>query len=264
VGFLRTIVDAVSADVRRPDYLAGLPAARRRSPPSFKEALLRGRARGAIVAEYKRRSPGAARPELPERTVDEFVRVTDEADAYSCLATRPEFEGSPGDVAELAGLTNRPLLFKDFITEPVQVEAAARAGASAVLVIARLEVEGLLSHSLGSLARAAHDRGLEVLLEWHGRAELRQTEDVPADVFGVNVRDLDTLEIHRSVAEETIRAARGFRPLLGLSGVERPEQAQWFWEAGVDGILVGSSLARAPRPRAFLAGLRRAGPRSSP
>jgi indole-3-glycerol phosphate synthase len=259
VGFLRKMVDATRADVARPDYLLGLPAGRERRPPSFRTALLHGSARGAIVAEFKRRSPGAANPDLPQHGFDTFVRTTAESgvEAYSCLASRPEFGGSPGDVAELASLTTRPILFKDFVIEPIQIEAASRAGASAILLIARLEVEGLLAHSLRALADDAHARGLEVLLEWHGRSELRRTEGVPADVFGVNVRDLDSLEIRRTVADETIRAAGEFRPLIGMSGVEGPADAQRFWEAGVSGILVGTALSRASDPRDFLAGLRR-------
>jgi len=259
VGFLQTMVDATRAEVARPEYLDGLPAQGARHPPSLRTALTDGSPHGAILAEYKRRSPGATHPDLPRQGLDAFVRETSEAgvDAYSCLASRPEFGGAPGDVAELATLTTCPILFKDFVIDPVQIEAATRAGASAVLLIARLEAEGLLRHSLHALADAAHARGLEVLLEWHGRAELRRTEDVPADVYGVNVRDLDSLEIHRTVADETIRAASHFRPLIGMSGIEGSADARRFWDAGVDGILVGTALSRAPNPRTFLASLRR-------
>jgi indole-3-glycerol phosphate synthase len=253
------MVDATRAEVARPGYLEGLPALGERHPPSLRTAVIRGSGTGAILAEFKRRSPGATHPELPRRGLDAFVRETSEAkvDAYSCLASHPEFGGTPGDVAELATLTNRPILFKDFVIEPRQIEAATRAGASAVLLIARLEAEGLLQHSLRALAEAAHARGLEVLLEWHRRSELRQTEDVPADVYGVNVRDLDSLEMHPSVAEETIRAVSHFRPLIGMSGIEGSADARRFWDAGVDGILVGTALSRASDPSAFLTGLRR-------
>jgi indole-3-glycerol phosphate synthase len=259
MDFLRKMVEATGAVVGRPDYLEGLPTANARRAPSLRAAVLRGSTRGALLAEYKRRSPGAGRPELPARRIAGFMRDTTsaEVEAYSCLASRPEFDGSPVDVAEVAAATDRPTLFKDFVIDPVQIEAAARAGASAVLLIARLETEGLLRHPLRALAETAHARGLEVLLEWHRRAELRQTEGVPADVYGVNVRDLDSLEFHRPEAEETIRAAQDHRPLIGMSGVEGPEEARRFWDAGVDGILVGSALARAPDPRAFLTGLRR-------
>jgi len=259
MGFLANMVAATRATLSRPEYLAGLPTAMRGATRSLREVVAGAGPRGALLAEFKRRSPGATVPDLAQRTMESFVSQTAAAgiDGYSCLASGPEFGGGPSDVADLVGRTSKPVLFKDFIVDPVQIEAAARAGASAVLLIARLELAGLLTTPLRALATAAHDRGLEVLLEWHGRAELRQTEDVPADVYGVNVRDLDTLEIRRRVGEETMRAAGAFHPLIGMSGVEGPEEARRFWDAGADGILVGTALARADDPRAFLESLRR-------
>jgi indole-3-glycerol phosphate synthase len=82
---------------------------------------------------------------------------------------------------------------------------------------------------------------------------------VAADVYGVNTRNLDTLSIDRATATETLGRARalGLRPLLGLSGVARPSDAAQFWKEGVDGLLVGSAVARAADPVDFLASLRR-------
>jgi indole-3-glycerol phosphate synthase len=214
--------------------------------------------------EYKRFSPGQRDAQLPARSVEEFVRATEPAGvtAYSCLATGPQFAGSPEDVATLARSTRHPVLFKDFVLDPRQLDVAARAGASAVLLIARLATEGHLEISLADLAQAAHARGLEVLLEFHDKSELSEAERVGADVYGANVRDLDSLEIARPTALATLRAAgeRGLRPLLGLSGVETPEDAQRFWSSGADGILVGTAVSRASHPSEFLASLRRRPP----
>ena len=268
MGFLEEIVRAVREEISRPSYLGELPAVGPAARPSLRAAVERDTARGAVLVEYKRASPGRPDPVLPARSVPEFVESVRRAGVtgYSCLATRSRFDGSPADVAELARSSDRPLLFKDFVVDPRQVEAARRAGASAVLLIARLGREGHLEHSLAELSRAAHDVGLEVVLEFHGKAELSEAAGVAADMYGVNVRDLDTLRLERETAETTIAGARdrGFRPLLGLSGVEGPEDAGRFWRAGVDGILVGTAVARASDPAAFLDTLRAArsgGPR---
>jgi len=211
--------------------------------------------------EFKRVSPGQLDPVLPARSVREFLAATSPARvaAYSCLATAPQFRGSPDDVAELASSTDRPVLFKDFVVDERQIDAAVRAGAGAVLLIARLATGGLLDVPLSSLADAAHRRGLEVLLEFHSRTELSCAADVVADVYGVNARDLDTLSLDPLTSERTLSEARkrGLRPLLGLSGVEQPSDARRFWEAGADGILVGSSVARSTDPAAFLSTLHR-------
>ena len=261
MGFLEEIVRETRRSLNESAYGEGLLP----EPPvrsiSFRQSIERDRERGALVAEYKRVSPGHAKPNLPERTVKAFVSLLESAEptAYSCLATAPRFEGSPTDVAELAASTARPVLFKDFIVDRRQVDAAARAGAGAILLIARLETEKLLAEPLSTLSDAAHDRGLEVLLEFHGRAELTRVENVRADVYGVNTRNLDTLKLDRRTATKTLREAgrMGLRPLLGLSGVATAADARNFWNEGVDGILVGSAVARAANPSEFLSSLRR-------
>jgi indole-3-glycerol phosphate synthase len=261
VGFLREIVSEIRSDLDRPDYPGEDTTVAAPPRASLRAAIERDAATGALLVEYKRRSPGAALPDLPTRSASEFVRATTSADvtAYSCIATRPRFGGSVRDVARLAAATDRPILFKDFVIDPAQVEAARAAGASAVLLIARLADDRLLTTSLAELAGAAHRRGLEVLLELHAKAELRHVAGVAPDVYGVNVRDLDTLRMEPDVAAETLRDAAALRPLLGLSGVGSSVDAERFWTLGVDGILVGTAVARAADPAAFVRTLRRGG-----
>ena len=261
MGFLEEVVSATRDTIAQPGYAAGLPDDGPKRRPSFRAAIERDERNGALVVEYKRVSPGRASPSLPPWSVSEFVASTLPAapSAYSCLATASRFEGAPADVRELASATRRPVLFKDFVIDRRQLDVAARTGASAVLLIARLESDGFLSEGLSALAEAAHRRGLEVLLEFHGGTELSRAAGVPADVFGVNMRDLDTLEIDRATGARTLTRARekGLRPLLGLSGVGHARDAARLWEAGADGILVGSAVARSNDPARFLSGLRR-------
>lgn len=261
MGFLSEVLRENAVAVRDPRYLAGLPPRGPPTRPSLRQAIENGREAGSILVEYKRVSPGQVDPTLPARTVSQFVRETAQPSVvgYSCLATGPRFHGAPHDVLDLTRFSRRPVLFKDFVVEERQLDAAERSGASAVLLIARLATEGYLERSLADLALAAHRRGLEVLLEFHAEAELSQAEGVAADVFGVNVRDLDSLVLERAVAAVTLKQAHdaGLRPLLGLSGVEGPAEADQFWAAGADGILVGTAVARSPRPAELIASLRR-------
>jgi len=261
MGFLAEIVTATNEALRDPSYGRNLPTPPPGPRPSLRGAVERDRDAGALLVEFKRFSPGQKDPQLPVRSVEEFVRATAPAGvaAYSCLATHSRFAGSPADVAALVRATRKPVLFKDFVLDRRQLDAALHAGASAVLLIARLATEGPLKVPLSDLADEAHARGLEVLLEFHDKTELSEAERVAADVYGVNARDLDSLTIARPTAEATVKAAsaRGLRPLLGLSGVESPEDARRLWSSGVDGILVGSAVARAADPSEFLASLRR-------
>jgi indole-3-glycerol phosphate synthase len=258
-GFLADIVREVRADVERPEYLGEIPAPTFAARASLRTAVERERKHGALVVEFKRVSPGRPDPILPVRSAEAFVRATDVPGlaGYSCLATRPRFQGSPPDVAELARRTAHPVLFKDFVIDVRQLDAAVQCEASAVLLIARLETEGLLPHPIADLGREAHERGLEVLLELHDASELPVADRVEADLYGVNARNLDSLTIDRPTAERTLEEAwtLGLKPLLGLSGIERPADARRFLDAGADGVLVGGAVAEAADPAAFLRSL---------
>jgi indole-3-glycerol phosphate synthase len=260
MSFLAEIVSETKVAIGRPEYLPSeKSAAASRPRASLKLAVERAGAGGAVLVEFKRVSPGSDRPVLPSWSADEFVRATSSGGiaGYSCVATAPRFRGSPGDVAALTARTRLPVLYKDFVIDSRQLDAASRSGASAVLLIARLETEGLLPTPLSDLADAAHARGLEVLLELHDKSELRRIANVAADMYGVNVRNLVTLRMEPAKADETIREAQGLRPLLGLSGVGDAADAIRFWDGGVDGILVGSAVARSSDPGKFLRSLHR-------
>lgn len=257
--FLAEVVREVRASIADGEYKLEPPDSPRLLPPSLVAAVERAPGGRGLIVEYKRRSPGRADPPPPPRSVREFADRTDVAGVvgYSCLATVPRFDGAPRLVRELAGSTSRPVLFKDFVVGRSQIEAARRAGASAVLLIARLEPAGLLDAPLSELAVQAHEAHLEVLLELHDRDDLEALGGVPSDLVGVNVRDLDTLSLDWAVAAETLAAARQrWRgPLVGLSGVDRPVDAERFWQAGCSAIVVGSAVARSTDPAAFLRSL---------
>jgi indole-3-glycerol phosphate synthase len=258
MGFLSGLLPRVRAQIEDPAYLEGLPESPFQRAPSLREAVIRASDGWAVLVERKHESPGSAEPSLPPMPLERFIEraTSGKADGLSCLATAPEFRGSPQEVADLVRRSGLPVLFKDFVIDPIQIEAAYRTGASAILLIARLESGGFLNVSIGELAMAARARGLEVLLEVHGREEWPVAEDVAVDLYGINIRDLDTLRFRPEAAEETFRVSGSHHPLLGLSGVSSPAEAARYRRWGADGLLVGTSFARASDPGAFLRSLR--------
>jgi indole-3-glycerol phosphate synthase len=258
MGFLADLLPLVRAQIDSPGYLEGLPESPTIRAPSLREAVTQARDGWAVLVERKHESPGSSESSLPPVPLDRFVEWAKSggADGLSCLATAPAFRGSPREVAELVRSSSFPVLFKDFVIDPIQIEAAFRAGASAVLLIARLESGGFLEIPIRELASIARARGLEVLLEVHGVDEWSVAEDAAVDLFGVNLRDLDTLKFRPDAAEETFRVGGGHRPLLGLSGVSSPAEAERYRLWGADGLLVGTGFARANDPAAFLRALR--------
>lgn len=257
-GFLTSILPRVRSQIQAPTYLEEIPRPISRRPPSLRAAVTRAKEGWALLVERKHESPGSEAAPLPSSSVSQFVERTRTggADGLSCLATEPEFGGSPSEVADLARRSGLPVLFKDFVIDPIQVEAAHLAGAAAILLIARLETEGLLGRPIRELADAARSRGLEVFLELHRPEEWRLAQTTAPDLIGVNLRDLNTLEFQPAVAEATFQAATYHCPLLGLSGVSTPADAQRYRRWGADGLLVGTGFARASDPAAFLGSLR--------
>jgi indole-3-glycerol phosphate synthase len=260
-GFLAQIVGEL-----RPIIEAGGYAVTASGPlhrPSLRDAILSSSPRSLMV-EYKRAAPGSPGHPLPQYRIDEFLYRLRGAPvvALSCLTAAPHFRGSPSDLRELTRNDPRPVLFKDFVIDPRQVDCAARSGASAILLLASFPRAGI-EVPLTALSERARTLGLEVLLELHAPDELDWVDRVPADLIGVNVRNLDTLEIDRATASATLEELAGHHPVIGLSGVTGPESAEWFWRRGADAILVGSGVARSEDPLRFLASLRgnREGPR---
>ncbi|MGY4707067.1 indole-3-glycerol-phosphate synthase [Candidatus Bipolaricaulota sp. J31] len=217
-------------------------------------AAIRDRWGKAVVAEVKPRSPTA--PDLLRgRGVAEVARayLAGGAAGISVLVDPDHFGGSLAYLGELSGL-GIPLLAKDFVVDPAQLLAYARAGADCALLILTLFRRGHTSCGLGQMIREAHALELEVLLEVSSTAELEEALGTEADLIGINSRDLATLELDPRRPIEVIRAVSPGdpRPILALSGISSPEEIRALREAGFAGFLVGTALLRAPDPAALL------------
>jgi indole-3-glycerol phosphate synthase len=156
------------------------------------------------------------------------------------------FGGSLADLEAVGAVVPLPLLRKDFILAPVQVWEARAAGGSAVLLIARLLEDGLLS----GLRSLAEELGLAALVEVHGAGELERALRAGAGLVGVNNRDLDSLRVD---LETTIAIAREVPRgcvLVGESGVAGVGDVVRLAHAGVDAVLVGEALMRSDNPEA--------------
>jgi indole-3-glycerol phosphate synthase/phosphoribosylanthranilate isomerase len=220
---------------------------------SLKAAVARAGA-GAIVAELKPASPSEGR--LLQRPVAAVLAdfKAGGADALSVLTDADHFGGSPTLLRETHG-AGLPTLMKDFIVDKAQLDCAAHAGASAVLLIER----ALGAQRREALVAAAHARGLEVLLEVFDGADWQAARASAADLVGVNSRDLETLQVDPARAAILLGQVAHERPgaALALSGISRRRQVRAALAAGAAGVLVGTALARAPDPVLLLRSLRR-------
>ena len=199
-----------------------------------------------VIAEVKRRSPsqGAIREDL-DPVVHATAYERGGAVAVSVLTDEAHFGGSIEDLRRVAASITVPVLRKDFVIDELQISEARAAGASAVLLIARV----LTPAQLDGLARAVRRRGMTPLIEVHALRELDAALAAgPGVVVGVNARDLDTFVVDLRAAEETVRRIPPEVTVVAESGIETHEDVERLARAGADFVLVGTSVARQTDP----------------
>jgi indole-3-glycerol phosphate synthase len=247
VNRLDPILEATRAEVARRagatpvDELPPRPD----TPRPFREQL--ARAGLSLIAEHKRRSPsaGAIREDLTlEQVVTAYERGG--AAALSVLTEQPSFGGSLNDLRAARAASSLPVLRKDFIVDRYQVRESAAAGADAILLI----VAALTEAELAELHAEAAGAGLAVLVEVHDAAELEVALGAGAEVIGINNRDLTTLEVEIERTFELIPRIPDGKVIVAESGLRSREQLDRLAQAGVDAVLIGEALMRAPDPEA--------------
>ena len=205
-----------------------------------------------VIAEFKRRSPsgGLIRPDATPSEIAS-VYASHGAAAMSVLTDERFFGGTDSDLRDARQASGLPVLRKDFVIDPYQVYEARAIGADAVLLIARALSDLLLR----SLLELTHELGMAALVETHSEDEVRRAVDVGAEVIGVNNRDLDTLVTDVSLAPRLRPLVPTSCVFVAESGISTPDQVRVLADAGVDAILVGEALLRAPDPGGRLAEL---------
>ncbi len=241
------------------DYGAAVPDQRRRGAP------VPFIASKGVVLEVKRASPskGDIAPGLDApKTARSYAEAG--ADAISVLTERNYFKGGLEDLmavcgavdawsAEHGGHKRIAVLRKDFIYAPEEIDVAYRAGADAVLLIARMLDSNVLQAMLRRCGELAMTAFVELRLEDDLKklAEAKDALDRPCRIVcGVNSRDLKDFSIDllkpASMLGE-IRALLGADcPVIFESGIRTPEAASFAGSLGFTGMLLGEAAARNP------------------
>ncbi len=212
----------------------------------------------SVVAEIKPRSPTAGML----RKVEDVAALVKEmvaggADAVSVLTDPVHFGGSTEYLIE-ASSTGVPTLMKDFVVSEEQIEFAASAGASAVLLILRAFKLGLAETGLKEAIRLAHDLGLEVLLEVYRLEDLEAALTQDVEMVGINSRDLEdltlSLERARTILSEVPEGER-WRVVIE-SGIRSHHDVRPFLEMGANKFLVGTAVMSSADAAAAIRGIK--------
>jgi indole-3-glycerol phosphate synthase len=215
--------------------------ATRGEPRPFAETLSRPAI--SVIAEHKRRSPSAG-------VLREGAGVRDVVQAYerggaaalSVLTEADHFGGSLEDLRIARDAVALPVLRKDFIVDPYQVYESAAAGADAILLI----VAALHPDDFGVLFREARALDLDVLVEIHDEEELETALEHEADVLGINNRDLTDFSVDLQRTYELLSDIPAGKTVVSESGFSTREELDELEDVGVDAVLIGETLMRAP------------------
>ena len=220
-------------------------------PFRFEEAL-KGDDIG-FICECKKASPskGLIAPDFPYLSIAREY----EAAGAACISvlTEPEwFLGCGRYLEEIAAAVSIPCIRKDFTVDPYMIYEAKVLGASAVLLICAL----LPEETLKACISLCDCLGLSALVEAHDEEEIAMALRAGARLLGVNNRNLKdfTVDVHNS--ERLRKLVPRDVLFVAESGIRTAADIDVLRRAGVNGVLIGETLMRAPDKKAMLDGLR--------
>jgi indole-3-glycerol phosphate synthase len=235
------------------DLEGALPRGQKRR--SLRESIMRTKVI-PVIGEIKFTSPaeGKLRPAGDVRKIASAYERGG-VSGISVLTEPRHFEGDIRYLPLVKRSVKVPVLMKDIIIDPVQIDAGAEMGADAVLFIAAIFMNGLANASLREMFSRARSRGLEVLFEAHTEKEYMFALESEADVVGINNRDLDTLEVSLETSRrllasgkkerDRLRRAGNEKPVISESGISTRQEMGELRSLGADGFLVGSALMKS-------------------
>jgi indole-3-glycerol phosphate synthase len=202
---------------------------------------------GNTAAVMKAEKTSKLSPEARARIVS--------AACLSVLTDRQFFQGE-SDYLKLARAScELPVLRKDFMIEPYQIDESRAMGADCILLIAAC----LDDAQMADLQACALSLDMAVLVEVHDRAELARAlklKQVPSKtMLGINNRNLRTFDV---TLETTLSMLADVPPdtlLVTESGILAQADVTRMREAGVHSFLVGEAFMRADDPGLALAAL---------
>ena len=214
------------------------------------------RAQLKAIAEIKRRSP--SKGDLASIADPASLAVQyagGGAAAISVLTEQRRFNGSLADFDAVRAAVDIPLLRKDFMIDEYQIWEARAHGADLVLLI----VASLSDAQLREFSALSGELGMNVLVETHTAGEIERAVAAEARIIGVNVRNLKTLDVDRSVFAALAGGIPAGALVVAESGVRGVDDVRHYAANGANAVLVGEALVSDATPRERIAEFMAAG-----
>ena len=209
-----------------------------------------------VIAEIKRRSPSkgdlaniADPASLARQYADGGAAV------ISVLTEQRRFNGSLADLDAVRAAVDVPLLRKDFTLDEYQIWEARAHGADLILLI----VAALSDSELVEFSALSQELGMNVLVETHTEEEIERAVAARARIIGVNVRNLKTLDVDRSVFGSLAGLIPAGSVVVAESCVRDVDDVTHYAASGANAILVGEALVGHSTPQERIAEFTAAG-----
>lgn len=202
-----------------------------------------------IIAEIKRSSPSLG---IIKQNLDiaKMAISYQEAgsSAISIVTDETYFSASWKDIRKIKSITNLPILAKDFIIHPIQLELLKKAGADSVLFIMRI----LDEDTYFNLFEKAKELNLDVLVEVHNLEDIKFATKLPITMIGVNRRDLKNLTINKDLAKQLFDYLPKQAIKIAESGIENPAEIEHLRNIGYNACLIGTALLKSYKSRKLI------------
>lgn len=196
----------------------------------------------SIIAEVKKASPskGVIRPDFdPLQTAVNYQEGG--ANAISVLTDVDFFQGSIDYIPQIRNRVTLPVLRKEFIIDPIQIEEAAAYGADAILLIAAI----LETTQLQEFRLQAEEAGMDVLVEVHNELELEKSMAAASRLIGINNRNLNDFSVDIDTTFRLQQEIPADIPVVSESGISSRDDILRLKKAGIAAALIGESLMRS-------------------
>ncbi|MCL2080863.1 MAG: indole-3-glycerol phosphate synthase TrpC [Oscillospiraceae bacterium] len=207
----------------------------------------------SFICEIKKASPskGVIAEDFPYAQIAEEYAAAGAA-AISVLTEPFWFQGDDRYLGDIAQSVSIPLLRKDFTVDEYMIYEAKIIKADAVLLICAI----LSPAELSRYIKVADGLGLSCLVEAHDESEIEMALNAGARVIGVNNRNLKTFEVDTSNSIRLRELVPKDIIFVSESGINSRDDVELLRQSGVDAVLIGEALMRAPDRRAALDALR--------
>lgn len=208
----------------------------------------------SLMAEIKRGSPSKGIFALDINAPTQAKKYALAGASVISVLTEPEwFKGSIEDLRAvrqvLNAMPNRPaILRKEFIFEEYQILEARLAGADTVLLIVKMLNVELLTR----LYKYSQSLGMEPLVEVQNAEEMKIAVELGSKAIGVNNRNLESFEVDLGTTSRLRSLVPKETVICALSGINTHEDVVANHRDGVNAVLVGEAIMRAPDASDFI------------